>query len=683
MNVKWLFFVSLFISLLLIETSVYSQGQALVDIERTSNTFIVIPDSIRNHIKSFQNGSESIKRIIRLVESLQHRNPHLALFIIGETYSDNPIRLETDWIKLQYLKTWLQKEIYTENEELEILLNDALTCADFFEEKKNTIWQVKALSLLSDIHYHLSYNQGDHLLKEALNNNQQALKLIKDSNIASTEIYSILGEIYRIRGNIFLQNKKYPLDTAMVAYDMGLEFLRMANNQQGQADILLNKAIAYTKSEVDSIASQAQEDPAIFYKKAIEISLKSTDPSDIAKVYLEFATYLAEKFTSSKEKKWFNKSNNQLYKSLGIQSVKKSEAYLQLGVNFQNILSYGISDSDQEEAYLDSLTYFYSLALKNAKSENNLFFFNEIYNRLAIICPYIPKHKCTEILKIVGTTHAYFIKKNKEINTRITEKNILIKSAIEEQKRHNLLLTGFIISSTLVALFFIFYQRLRIKNLNQTLSIKLEALRAQMNPHFISNSINAIESLVNQNRNEEASEYLIDFSRLSRLVLNHSKHPLITLKEEINSLKYFLSLERLRLGEDLEYVISIDNILNPNIIIVPPMILQPFVENAIWHGIKNKEEPKQGFLKIEINRKNKSTIEYIIEDNGVGRIKAKDIRQQSIINQESWGTTITRQRIEMITKIKDSSLEIIDLYDTNNNPKGTRVIVLLPIKLKK
>ncbi|MEO1628604.1 MAG: histidine kinase, partial [Bacteroidota bacterium] len=127
-----------------------------------------------------------------------------------------------------------------------------------------------------------------------------------------------------------------------------------------------------------------------------------------------------------------------------------------------------------------------------------------------------------------------------------------------------------------------------------------------------------------------------------------------------------------------EYSISIDDRLVLDDIRVPPLILQPFVENAIWHGIKNKPEPINGELKIEINWLSDHQIEYIIEDNGVGREQAKAIQKESAIDKKSWGVSLTKDRIDYLQNGKGASLQFVDLYDANQRPRGTKVIVHLP-----
>ena len=132
------------------------------------------------------------------------------------------------------------------------------------------------------------------------------------------------------------------------------------------------------------------------------------------------------------------------------------------------------------------------------------------------------------------------------------------------------------------------------------LQARMETLRAQINPHFMSNSLNAIESLVNQDQKQAASKYLIHFSRLTRRLLNSSRNPQTSLKEELKTLEHFLALEQLRFRDKLQYDIMVASGLNPENIEVPAMILQPYVENAIWHGLMHKEGT--GNILIELKK---------------------------------------------------------------------------------
>ena len=227
----------------------------------------------------------------------------------------------------------------------------------------------------------------------------------------------------------------------------------------------------------------------------------------------------------------------------------------------------------------------------------------------------------------------------------------------------------------MLGIFYYFYQR----SLREKLENKLAALRAQMNPHFISNSLNAIDLLVNKGDTEQASNYIIDFSRLSRLILNNSKAQRISLAQEIETLTYYLRMEKLRMRENLKYYFEIDNTLDQESIAIAPMLLQPFIENSIIHGLQNKQSP--GNIWIMINKINDRELEIRIKDDGVGVKRAKEIKRKKSIEQDrmSWGMDITHERLKGIKGEKGASMRTVDLYDKDGVACGTEVVIHYPI----
>jgi sensor histidine kinase YesM len=252
------------------------------------------------------------------------------------------------------------------------------------------------------------------------------------------------------------------------------------------------------------------------------------------------------------------------------------------------------------------------------------------------------------------------------------------KNEEAEQRRKNLLLGAGLLLAAVTILFLWVYQRTRLRNLRRELEMKLEALRAQMNPHFISNCLNAIDSLINHGKNQEASHYIIRFSRLCRMVLNNARHKVISLSEELDMLDYFVSLEKLRFGDDrLQYRVMVDPSLNKDEIAVPPMLLQPFVENAIWHGIQPKSGP--GLVQVEVRRMDQTSYQCIIEDDGIGRQKSQEIKSRSVLKHNSLGMAITQERLQGFAGAGNAQLDIQDLQSGTGAPVGTRVIITLPI----
>ncbi|MEL6718845.1 MAG: histidine kinase [Bacteroidota bacterium] len=209
--------------------------------------------------------------------------------------------------------------------------------------------------------------------------------------------------------------------------------------------------------------------------------------------------------------------------------------------------------------------------------------------------------------------------------------------------------------------------------------IEMTALRAQMNPHFLFNVLNSIKLYMIQNDARTASKYLTKFSRLIRLILNNSKSAMIKLSEELNALQLYIEMENFRFNDKFDYEIRIDETIDVDEVDIPPMILQPYVENAIWHGLMHKEDAR-GLLKLSIksNRKD-GGLNFVIEDNGIGREKALQIKTRTANKHKSVGMEITKDRIAIANKLfnTNASVEIVDLKN-NTKATGTRVVVHLP-----
>ncbi|MCB9234600.1 MAG: histidine kinase [Bacteroidia bacterium] len=214
---------------------------------------------------------------------------------------------------------------------------------------------------------------------------------------------------------------------------------------------------------------------------------------------------------------------------------------------------------------------------------------------------------------------------------------------------------------------------------NQRLAeVEMAALRAQMNPHFLFNCINSINRLILSSKPREASVYLADFADLVRQVLKNSESNLISLAEELKALDLYINLEKLRFEDSFEYSCQTDSDIQLDFIRVPPLILQPFVENAIWHGLLHKTGNRRLQLRI-VSAGGMLICE--IEDNGIGRAKAGEIKQKSSSHHVSRGIGISSDRLWNMKKISDleASVEIEDLYGENGNPAGTLVKIKLPM----
>ncbi|MEP7375429.1 MAG: histidine kinase [Chitinophagaceae bacterium] len=212
----------------------------------------------------------------------------------------------------------------------------------------------------------------------------------------------------------------------------------------------------------------------------------------------------------------------------------------------------------------------------------------------------------------------------------------------------------------------------------QASDLQMQALRAQMNPHFIFNSLSSINWFIMENDKDTASDYLTRFSRLMRMVLNAQK-PMIPLEDELKMLELYLDMERLRFEYAFDYSITFTNAAEAGTVSIPPMLLQPFCENAIWHGFRNKEG--QGNININI-RTEDDMLECIITDNGIGRRQAATFKIKSAKKEKSLGLEITRERLALFSEENNAvaNFEMEDLVDENGKSTGTRVILKIAYK---
>jgi len=210
---------------------------------------------------------------------------------------------------------------------------------------------------------------------------------------------------------------------------------------------------------------------------------------------------------------------------------------------------------------------------------------------------------------------------------------------------------------------------------HQIAQTEMMALRSQMNPHFIFNCLNSIDNLIQTNQKEKATTYLSKFAQLIRAILENSKNNVIPFWKDLETLKLYLEMEALRWDNKIQYQLDIDPQVQHGDYKVPPMVIQPFVENAIHHGLLNKMEPDKN-LNISVKLEGEQ-IKYTISDNGVGRVKAAAYKKLNRSSQNSFGLQISEDRISLFNQHQNQSIKITDLYDDQQEPAGTKVEVWL------
>lgn len=206
----------------------------------------------------------------------------------------------------------------------------------------------------------------------------------------------------------------------------------------------------------------------------------------------------------------------------------------------------------------------------------------------------------------------------------------------------------------------------------QLIEVELKALRAQINPHFIFNCMNSIYQYMQRNDAQTAGEYLVKFSNLIRLILENSIHTLVPLSDDLKTLDLYIQMEQLRMNHKFNYTIDVENNIDAEITLVPPMIIQPFVENSIWHGLNSK--CTTGNLTISIKHKNDFLI-YIVEDDGEQNNKSNVAEELNENKKTSMGMSLTQERLDILNKSKKNgaAFRMTDVRDSDNNYKGKRV----------
>ena len=217
-------------------------------------------------------------------------------------------------------------------------------------------------------------------------------------------------------------------------------------------------------------------------------------------------------------------------------------------------------------------------------------------------------------------------------------------------------------------------EREKVIHEKEMLDLEAKALRAQMNPHFVFNSLNSIKSLINKNDNEKAAGYLATFSKLIRTLFQNSDKREVSLHEELETCKLYTELEKMRFGNKVEFVFDVDETIDLKDFKVPALILQPFIENAIWHGLMPKETGGKIIISVI---KAEGAIQCIIDDNGIGRELSMKNKPKYESAHQSKGIGLTQSRLELdkLLNEREDKIFIIDKEDENGKPEGTKVVI--------
>ncbi len=486
-----------------------------------------------------------------------------------------------------------------------------------FEEKGDT--RRKAISLMNI--GNLYEDQTDDNL--ALEYYSQALKLSYETND-----YKRIAECLLNVGNIYL--KRNDFSVARENYEQSLKIHEEQGFKYTLDDCYQNIANAY---EMEGNYTEALS----YYDRAMEMAQEEDDLGTLSEVQGSIAGI----FILTRE---YKKAIEYAEKSLKIAKQTSDPQLMKSAYMLLSKAWEGLNNS--------------SAALENYKK------YSEVNDSL------FSKEKYRVIKEIEAK---YELEKKEQQVALLTEKNQV--QLLTLSRRNRLIFTSLGTILLLVVIGYILIRNSQLKARHKAVELEQKLLRSQMNPHFIFNSLMAIQSYIYKNDPVQAGDFLAKFADLVRITLENSRVEFVLLENEIKMLQIYLELQGLRFNNKFEYSIGIEDNLDTSLIKVPPMLAQPFIENAIEHGFRNKAEG--GCIKINYS-KNNGHINFSVEDNGIGREKAREMETDR--KHKAMATSITKERLNLLSKRFNQpfELELIDLKDDQNLPAGTMVKIDLP-----
>lgn len=617
-----------------------------VNFEKVTDSILVNrPDSykaINNYLHPFRRDTSSLKKLI--LKFKKHD------YLLGQTFSEN-------LLGIRYRNYSLFDQALQMHQQ-------ALETA----QQANSIeFRVFSLNMLGVDYRRMDAN------RTALDYNQEALALAETVKEPSLGLQRSIAVSHNSMGNIYLLLKQYDLAIdqfeksriieVRIENKLGLAInyqnVGNAKELQGKLDEALidyQKSLALNTELNNSLGKIICNGSiaTIFIKQGqIQKALRLTEynlplAAETGNKYYLAYEYLNLGWAQSKLNQ-FQEAQKNLLK--GIEIAKK--------YNFISAISTGYDHLselyEQQKNYKESLKY-YKLAEafdEKVSNERNSQYVNDL------------------IIKYDSE------KKNNEI------KNLAKQNEIAKLKlsRNRNIWIGIISLLTLIGvILLILYRSQQLRSDKKILSLEQEAMRSQMNPHFIFNSLNAIKLYIINNEQKNAVYYLNKFSKLIRKILAATRDKETSLAEEIETIKLYTDIENIRFSNEIETITNIDDRLNTQTIKMPSLILQPFIENTIWHGLSPKEGHKR--LEVSYEKIENTHLKITITDNGIGRIAAAKIKSTKIHKGKSIGINLTEERLANFYKNYKNkyALKFIDLQDDDKNPSGTQVILLLPIQ---
>lgn len=538
----------------------------------------------------------------------------------------------------------------------------------------------------------LYYRIGQLYLKEkdaqkAEDNFSRCTKMSKDESLKQL-CEEGLADVELLRGNVAQSFKK--LDSIESKYEL---------DSLAQSRVLAKRSQGYTQNNDYSNAYENLEQSVNSLPKNQKLETKDVESVEMAKdeiqsnlninnqQKIEVSSKLNYNFSSVKEKKVENNSRNnyvedelkekivvpsdlQIRENLQLISLYEEEKNLIEAEKFIRISKDIIDKNTAAASIADVYRKSAELNRKKGKLDEALLDLEKYTSAKEEALTDLQNELKTQIDIVKGQQQIDLVRKDFDIEEKESE---LLGSQLKTQK----IISGFLGLLLLVSLVFFYFLNKNVKEKRKTNQMLLvKSLRTQMNPHFIFNALNSVNNFIAKNDEKAANKFLSEFSRLMRKVLDYSQRDFISLEEEVELNELYLKLEHFRFRDKFEYQFEKNTEANTYDLEVPPMLIQPFIENAVWHGLRYKEG--KGHLKVSISDIG-NVLLVEIRDDGIGRKKSAKLKTTNQKKYKSTGLQNVSKRIALINEIyeKNYEIEVSDSDETKEN-SGTLVQIKIP-----
>ena len=442
-------------------------------------------------------------------------------------------------------------------------------------------------------------------------------------------------------GSVYQQSKKE--DEALKAYEESAGMAASANDQEGLKKSLKNKSSVLRQSK-------RYDEELEVRKQLLDLNREADKIPEQAEENLEIGNIFIQKNEAEKAIPYLQKSIVQSDKTGNLE--KKGKALQTLSMAYGQQMNYNKA-LEAYKSYVENMDALYK------KREADILASMQIVTTL---------NRKLERLDLIEQD----LRLSQKTVELLKQEQLVNRKTLQAQSVLTYSLSGALLILTIASVF-VYRSGIQKRNANQLLALK--SLRSQMNPHFIYNSLNSVNSFISKNDEKAANKYLSEFSRLMRSVMENSKHDFITLSNEIEILDLYLKLEHERFKDKFDYNFTVDPAIQTENFLIPPMLIQPFIENAVWHGLRYRE--KKGNLNIHIVNNNNS-VKITIEDDGIGRKKSQELKTRFQKEHTSTGLLNIQNRIGIINQLFKTGIGILVEDADAKSGEGTRAIITIP-----